>query len=110
MRIDVEMTCPFCGAEHSVEVNLAGFKAWQNGELIQRALPELSATEREQLISQMCPKCQASFFCEDEEDEDFEEPEGIDSDFGFDPYEGCYTYDCQQVQSRKKLKKVLTVD
>lgn len=26
-------------------------------------------------------------------DED-EEPTDIDSDFGFDPYEGCYTYDC----------------
>lgn len=22
------------------------------------------------------------------------EPEDIDDDFGFDPYEGCYTYDC----------------
>lgn len=92
IRIDVEMTCPFCGAEHSVKVSLAGFEAWQNGELIQRALPELSTTEREQLISQICPKCQTSFFCED--DEEFEEPDDIDLDFGFDPYEGCYTYDC----------------
>ena len=64
MRIDVEMTCPFCGARHSVEVNPAGFEAWQNGELIQRALPELSATEREQLISHICPKCQAEVFGE----------------------------------------------
>lgn len=24
-----------------------------------------------------------------------DEPADIDSDFGFDPYEGCYTYDCQ---------------
>ena len=64
MRINVEMTCPFCGAEHSVEVNLAGFEAWQNGELIQRAMPNLSATEREQLISHICPKCQAEVFGE----------------------------------------------
>ena len=64
MRIDVEMTCPFCGAEHSVEVNPAGLKAWQNGELIQRAMPNLSATEREQLISHICPKCQAEVFGE----------------------------------------------
>ena len=62
MRIDVEMTCPFCGESHAVEVNLARFEAWQNGELIQRALPELSPTEREQLISGLCPKCQADFF------------------------------------------------
>ena len=64
MRFDVEMTCPFCGTEHSVEVNLVGFEAWQNGELIQRALPNLSATEREQLISHICPKCQTEVFGE----------------------------------------------
>ena len=23
-----------------------------------------------------------------------DEPADIDSDFGFDPYDGCYTYDC----------------
>ena len=28
-----------------------------------------------------------------EYDDDYE-PEDIDDDFGFDPYEGCYTYDC----------------
>ena len=27
-------------------------------------------------------------------DDDYEEPEDIDDDFGFDPYMGCYTYDC----------------
>ena len=65
MRIDVEMTCPFCGESHAVEVNLAGFEAWQNGELIQRALPELSPTEREPLGSGLCPKCQAEVFGEE---------------------------------------------
>ena len=29
-----------------------------------------------------------------EEDEEQEEPEDIDNDFGFDPYMGCYSYDC----------------
>ena len=24
-----------------------------------------------------------------------DEPDDIDDDFGFDPYEGCFTYDCQ---------------
>ena len=23
-----------------------------------------------------------------------DEPDDIDDDFGFDPYEGCFTYDC----------------
>ena len=62
MRIDVVMTCPFCGVNHSVEVNLAQYEAWENGELIQNAMPDVSATEREQLISQICPECQAKFF------------------------------------------------
>ena len=64
MRMNVEITCPFCGAEHAVEVNLAQFEAWQNGELIQKAMPNLTSTEREQLISNLCPKCQAEMFGE----------------------------------------------
>lgn len=64
MRINIEIICPFCGAEHSVEVDLAQFEAWQNGELIQRVMPDLTPTEREQLISRMCPKCQAEVFGE----------------------------------------------
>ena len=64
MRINIEIICPFCGAEHSVEVDLAQFEAWQNGELIQRAMPDLTPTEREQLISRMCPKCHAEVFGE----------------------------------------------
>lgn len=64
MRIDVSIICPFCGEDHAVEVNLAQFEAWQNGELIQRVMPDLTPTEREQLISRMCPKCQAEVFGE----------------------------------------------
>ena len=30
----------------------------------------------------------------DPEEEESYEPEDIDSDFGYDPYEGYYTYDC----------------
>lgn len=87
-RIIVEIECPFCGATHTVKVFEANFVAWQDGALAQNAFPYLSATEREQLISRICPNCQDSIFGSDEE------PEDIDSDFGFDPYEGCYTYDC----------------
>ena len=46
MRINIEIICPFCGAEHSVEVNLTKFEAWLHGELIQRAMPDLTRTER----------------------------------------------------------------
>ena len=64
MRIDVAMTCPLCGEDHSVKVNLAQYEAWQNGKLIQNAMPDLTPVEREQLISGLCPKCQAKIFGE----------------------------------------------
>ena len=32
------------------------------------------------------------FYCDDYDYED--EPLDIDDDCGFDPYEGCYTWDC----------------
>ena len=64
MRIDISIICPFCREDHAVEVNLAQYEAWQNGELIQNAMPDLTPTEREQLISSLCPKCQAEMFGE----------------------------------------------
>ena len=67
----ISIVCPFCGKEHEVEVSEKAFYEWQNGALIQNAMPTLSATEREQLISHICPACQDSLFGEDpEEDED----------------------------------------
>lgn len=62
MLITVQMRCPFCGEEHSVEVKLHEYERWESGELIQNAMPNLSATEREQLISGLCPQCQAKMF------------------------------------------------
>lgn len=63
--ITVSIQCPFCGKEYEVEVKLEDYWAWQMGELAQNAFPYLSATERESLISGMCPDCQAKFFKED---------------------------------------------
>ena len=64
----VELQCQICGRSHSVTVNADAYMDWLNGDLIQRAMPELSVTEREQLISQMCPACQDRIFgCEDED-------------------------------------------
>lgn len=56
-------TCPFCHNTHDVEVSESQYLSWAyGGELIQKAMPTLSATEREQLISNMCPKCQKKIF------------------------------------------------
>lgn len=66
--ISVPMECPFCGRIHTVEADYNGLMAWQEGMLIQQALPTLTNVEREQLISNMCPDCQQTFFDEDEEE------------------------------------------
>ena len=62
MMITVEIQCPFCGKLHSVKVKENHFLDWKNGELAQKAMPELSPTEREQLISRICPTCQERIF------------------------------------------------
>lgn len=62
MKIQITNTCPFCKSEHSVIVNHEDFESWTAGRLAQIAFPYLSKTEREQLISGLCPKCQATIF------------------------------------------------
>lgn len=54
--------CPFCRQAHEVTTTEEAYNKWQNGELIQNAMPFLSAIEREQLISGCCPECQKKFF------------------------------------------------
>ena len=53
----VNVPCRCCKEMTSLEVNFTGFEAWQNGGLIQNALPELNANQRELLISGTCPTC-----------------------------------------------------
>lgn len=66
----VSMVCPICGNEHTVEVSEYALYQWEDGACIQTVMPTLSATEREQLISHICPNCQASIFGSDEDEED----------------------------------------
>lgn len=54
--------CPFCGETHFVSVPREEYDAYADGELAQNALVSLTITEREQLISHLCPKCQDKFF------------------------------------------------
>ena len=53
----VSTTCPICGEHEHVIVPLDGYLAWNKGALIQDALPTLSADEREQLMTGICPSC-----------------------------------------------------
>ncbi len=63
----VAVPCRLCDQETDLTVNVEGFLAWQNGELIQNALPELDADQRELLISGTCPTCWDEMFPSDEE-------------------------------------------
>lgn len=60
--MEIINVCPFCRTEHTVLAPFDGYFNWQNGELIQNAMPELTPTEREQLISGLCPNCQEIIF------------------------------------------------
>ena len=75
--IAISIQCPFCGKEYTVEVELKDYWAWQMGELAQDAFPYLSVTERESLISQMCPECQDKIFGKVEGEEITEEDLGF---------------------------------
>ena len=60
--ITLTIICPICGIAHSVCVRSEDYDAWQAGALAQNAFPYLTAEEREQLISHLCPICQADIF------------------------------------------------
>lgn len=107
--MEIMMQCPFCGKTHSVNVEFDAWLDYMDGELVQNAFPNLSPTEREQIISNLCPSCQDSIFgevgAEEDEEEDYREDDydfpwdyddepSYDLDEGFDPYMGEYTFDC----------------
>ena len=66
----VEMFCPLCGKKHLVSVREKDYLAWRNGTLIQKAMPYLSAEQRDQLVTEICPHCQKKIFGSDEEEEE----------------------------------------
>ena len=79
MKYSVNFTCPFCGKTHYVIVDAADWINYTEGVLAQNAFPDLSATEREQIISHLCPECQDKIFNTDDDDVEFDL-------FSFDEY------------------------
>lgn len=53
----IHIHCRMCNKTFPIEVDIAGFNRWRAGELIQRALPNLTVDERELLISNTCGEC-----------------------------------------------------
>lgn len=91
-EVTIITECPICHHANEVMVNEEDYFAWAfDDELVQNAFPYLSADEREMLVSGICPKCWAQTFGEDPEG-DFEEP--ADDEMGYNPYLGCYDFDC----------------
>lgn len=62
-------TCNRCKDQVEMEVHAEDYQAWEDGELIQNAMPYLSADEREVLISGTCGPCFEQMFGEGEDDE-----------------------------------------
>lgn len=95
-KVAVTTVCPMCGDTKVLSLPEARYKAWQEGELIQRALPEFDADDRERLVSGICGDCWDKMFSvpDDDEEEDEEFLDDCDYEMGFDPYLGCFTDDC----------------
>lgn len=109
MTIAITSTCPFCGKISFIEVNADAYESWRYGDvLIQDAFPELSANDREQLKTGICPECWDNMFSSDNEEEedyyyeddnhrceneDYYYEDDVD-ECGFNPYMGCYDFDC----------------
>lgn len=64
--ISVKTKCPWCGETSTVTVTRVGYEAWVTGTKIQDAFPELSASDRERLISGVCGPCWDEEFSDDE--------------------------------------------
>ncbi len=57
--------CKQCDQVFDIDVTADQLRRWQEGELIQRAMPELSVDLRELLISGTCGKCFDKMFGEE---------------------------------------------
>ena len=61
----VYKNCPFCGKEQRKEFPVEGWAKYMKGEHVQNCFPEMSADDREFLISGICPTCWDKTFGED---------------------------------------------
>jgi hypothetical protein len=55
--MNIQKCCHICKKSVVIAVSDAQYQAWQNGEVIQKAMPNLTPGEREILISGICERC-----------------------------------------------------
>ena len=65
--LEMRVNCRMCGKEYKIHVTKSDYDRWQNGEVIQKAMPYLVVEDRELLISQTCGTCWNKMFSEEEE-------------------------------------------
>jgi hypothetical protein len=58
----VKTTCDLCKDQKVLTIPETSWLAWTGGELIQKAMPEISKDDRELLISGTCGPCFAKMF------------------------------------------------
>ncbi len=63
--VDYNARCPFCGDVNIIKVHKVSLEAYNNGALAQDAFPNLTAAEREMIITGICPKCWDRYVCKD---------------------------------------------
>jgi hypothetical protein len=58
----VDVKCKWCGKISELVVPESGLEAYNNGEFIQVAFPELNADQREMLKTSICIECWSKIF------------------------------------------------
>ena len=61
----VQVDCNLCSKGFILHVHEKDLADWREGKLIQDAMPYLSASERELLISNICEDCFTKLFVEE---------------------------------------------
>lgn len=69
-QVHISRTCPHCGAQNKLTLPgsaIHGIRRWRAGEYIQVALPDLTAEQREALITGIHQRCWDEMFKEDDD-------------------------------------------
>ena len=70
LPMTIRVGCSICGESKPLQVYAQDYSDWQDGKLIQDAMPYIDYRDRELLISGTCRKCWSDMFEWNEEDED----------------------------------------
>jgi hypothetical protein len=62
----VTPSCPSCGEASEMDLCYGDYRAWQGGMLIQDAFPEMTADDRETLLSGFHPVCWDSLWSDED--------------------------------------------